>query len=90
MVKLYTSLETDEHHLLVMEYCNNGDLHDYIKKNLGGFMTEDQAIEALTQILNGFKDLIGLMVLHRDIKLKNIMVHNSTLKIADFGLSKLG
>ena len=53
-------------------------------------MSEDQAIDALTQILNGFKGLHGQMVLHRDIKLKNIMVHNSTLKIADFGLSKFG
>lgn len=42
------------------------------------------------QILNGFKGLHEHMVLHRDIKLKNIMVHNSTLKIADFGLSKFG
>lgn len=83
-------METEDYHLLVMEYCNNGDLHYYIKNHLGGFMNEDQAIESLTQILNGFKALHGHMVLHRDIKLKNIMVHNTTMKIADFGLSKFG
>jgi serine/threonine protein kinase len=30
------------------------------------------------------------MILHRDVKLKNIMVNNTIIKIADFGLSKFG
>ena len=90
VVKLYESLETEEYNLLVMEYCNDGDLHHYIKDVLGGAMTEDQALGSLIQILNGFKGLHEQLVLHRDIKLKNIMVHNGVLKIADFGLSKMG
>jgi serine/threonine protein kinase len=34
--------------------------------------------------------LQALFVIHRDLKLKNILVNDGILKIADFGLSKMG
>lgn len=40
------------------------------------------------QILDGFKSLRKQGIIHRDIKLKNILVtKNNVLKIADFGLA---
>jgi len=41
----------------------------------------------MKQILNGFKSLRKQGIIHRDIKLKNILVKNNVLKIADFGLA---
>ncbi len=32
----------------------------------------------------------GMDVIHRDLKLKNILVKDGILKICDFGLSKIG
>lgn len=40
-----------------MEYCKYGDLHDYIKGKPTSTLTEEEALNILVQILNGFKGL---------------------------------
>ena len=52
-------------------------------------MTEQEAVEYLIQILNGFKTLVKYKILHRDFKLANLMRHNNLIKIVDFGFSKI-
>jgi len=37
-----------------MEFCNGGDLEHYIKKK-GVRLREDEAVEFLKQMLNGFR-----------------------------------
>jgi serine/threonine-protein kinase ULK/ATG1 len=70
-----------------MEYCNEGDLADYLKARK--MLSEDEAVEFLIQILNAFKTLVKHKIMHRDFKLANILKHDGELKIADFGFSKL-
>jgi len=90
VVRLYECIETPEYQYLVMEYCKHGDLHDYIKAKPNSTLAEEEAMGILVQILNGFKGLHEILVIHRDIKLRNILVaENDRIKIADFGLSKI-
>ena len=43
----------------------------------------------MVQILNAFKTLIKNNIMHRDFKLANILKHDGTIKIADFGFAKI-
>jgi serine/threonine-protein kinase ULK/ATG1 len=104
ITKLYDLKKTSNNFYLILEYCNEGyffrindrDLMDYLKKKKR--LTEDEASEFLIQILNCFKTLVKNKILHRyiynilefrDFKLANILKHNGSLKIADFGFAKL-
>ena len=75
---------------LVLEYCNNGNLRDYLKSK--GKLPEKSAKGILTQIIQGLDVLIQNDILHRDIKPENILCHSEngalTFKICDFGFSK--
>ena len=41
---------------MILEYCNDGDLSDLLKNKK--YFAEDDAIDYLLQILNGFKTLV--------------------------------
>lgn len=56
-MRLYDCIDKPNHHYLVMEYCKYGDLHDYIKGKPTSTLTEEEALNILVQILNGFKGL---------------------------------
>ena len=75
---------------LVLEYCNEGTLRDYLKKM--GKITEYEAKKILSQIIEGMDGLIQKDIIHRDIKPENILCHREgsslTFKICDFGFSK--
>ena len=42
----------------------------------------------LKHIINGLMELHRHRIVHRDLKAENIMSHNGTYKIIDFGFSK--
>jgi serine/threonine protein kinase len=50
--------------------------------------TEDEAVEILTQLIDGFKEMHRQGILHRDLKPANILIHQGKMKIADLGFSK--
>lgn len=79
--------KTSNNFYLIMEFCNDGDMDTYLKKRK--YLTEDEAVEVLCELINGFKHLYKHNILHRDLKLANILRHDGVIKIADFGFSKI-
>ncbi|XP_054466443.1 serine/threonine-protein kinase ULK1a isoform X2 [Anoplopoma fimbria] len=81
---------------LVMEYCNGGDLAEYLHSK--GMLSEDTIRVFLQQIGQAMKVLQGKGILHRDLKPQNILLcHpegrrsspiNTSIKIADFGFAR--
>ena len=88
VVKLYETFETKRHMLLSMELCAGGDLLNYVRKRKK--LDEDVSRVVFRQIIEGLGYIHKKRILHRDIKLDNILLDgNGNVKIADFGVSKL-
>ena len=98
-VELIEDFETDEHYNFVMELCDS-DLDVQLKNHFKNYKTgfnELQVYYIMTQFNKIFLKLQNEHVIHRDLKLKNIMIKfNKTIpfigfiiKLSDFGFSKV-
>lgn len=90
IVRLYDAFETVNNIYLLFEFCKDGDLSTYRAKRGGAncFLAESEALTFFRHIVNGFKTLNALKIIHRDIKPPNILLHNGNAKIADFGFAR--
>jgi serine/threonine protein kinase len=69
-----------------MELCQGGDLLQYVRRRRK--VQEPLAKYIFRQIICGLGYIHGLDIIHRDIKLENILIDNEgVVKIADFGIS---
>ncbi len=70
-----------------MEYIDKGDLLTHIKNN--GKFREQEFKPIFRQIVKSLYYLHSENILHRDIKLDNILLNkNGDIKICDFGVSR--
>lgn len=69
---------------LLLEFAAKGDYYKYFKKV--GHIEEAEAAEAIYQLLLALNYLHEKDIIHRDIKLENILIdQNMTIKLCDFG-----
>ena len=105
VVGLVDLMQTNKNIYIVTEYCNGGDLNKCLKKyieiNKRPF-PEELVQYIMKQIISGLDFLHSRKIIHRDLKLDNILICfnsdkdksslnllNSTAKITDFGFSKI-
>jgi serine/threonine protein kinase len=70
----------------VMEYCEGGELFNYIVKNRR--LSDEESAFFFYQLINGLEYIHSLGIVHRDLKPENLLLTNEhLLKIIDFGLS---
>ncbi|CAD8081157.1 unnamed protein product [Paramecium sonneborni] len=87
VVRFIDEFQQNKYSYIVMEYCNQGDIEKLWLDNNKHF-SEAQTIFYVKQILRGIQDLQKCQVMHRDIKMKNILMHNDQIKLGDLGFSK--
>ena len=73
---------------LVFEYCPRGDIFDLLASE--GQFDEARSREYFSQLLGAVRHCHSLGVIHRDIKLENILIGlDGTIKLSDFGMSRI-
>ena len=88
IIRLLEVFESKTTFFMVMEYAGGGDMLRFLKER--GSMKESDAKFVFKQILYGLAHIHCRSVLHRDIKLDNILLDCVTgVKICDFGVSKI-
>jgi serine/threonine protein kinase len=87
VVRLFEVLQSCGHYCLAMEYYAGGSVCDHIQAN--GKLCEADARKYMAQLMNGLQYVHSQGVLHRDLKLENLLLNfdRSVLAITDFGLS---
>ena len=103
IVRFYDLKQTKSHYYIVMEYCNGGSLFSCLDKYMKLYrkpFSETIVQYLMKQIVSGLKYIHRNGIIHRDIKLDNILVKfynnedmknlnmmNTHIKITDFGIS---
>lgn len=74
IIKLESSFQGKRKFVMVMEYVGKDCLYDILENSALGVMSEEYAAGAFYQILAGLKYTHESGVVHRDLKLQNIIV----------------
>ena len=86
IVYVFQIIEEEKNIYIIMEYCNKGELFDYIVAHKR--LEEDEASIFFYQLINGVDYIHKKGVAHRDLKPENLLLTvDKVLKIIDFGLS---
>ena len=87
VIQMYNFKVEQDSIYLVLEYCSQGSLLDFIKKD--GRLKGDKLNAICYTLLLGLKDIHDHAFAHLDIKPANILVDRyGRIKLADFGISR--
>jgi serine/threonine protein kinase len=84
--------ENSDYYYIVLEYMEGKDLFDYLSQRSFA-VSEERTKELALQIGQAVKYLHNYGIVHRDIKLENVMMSDcsdkSVPKLVDFGLARI-
>lgn len=86
--QLVDDFETDEYFVLVLEYCENGDMYDLIHAELTSHPRAVDVWKLAREMYLGLSYAHSKGIYHRDLKPENILFTlDGSVKICDWGLA---
>ena len=73
VVHMVDRMKSKNSYYLILDFCNGGDLASLL--NQKERLSEVEAREVIYQVVDGMCHLHSLGVIHRDIKLPNLLLH---------------
>lgn len=88
IVKIYEVFEEGDYLYIILEYCENNSLKDFISLKEGKRLQGKELFNFVLQMTLAVQYCHSMRIVHRDIKPANFLLdHYYRLKLADFGLS---
>lgn len=90
IVVFHDALDTPKQIYIIMDFVGGGSLHHFLKKRPHRRLDDQLAKRLIFQVCQGIKYLHDRHIVHRDVKLENLLLDESgTVKIIDFGFSTI-
>ena len=88
IIRLLEVFESNKNVMIVLEYAGGGDLLQIIKTR--GRLSESECKGIFFQIIDAIKTCHNTGIIHRDVKLDNILLSTdlTEIKLCDFGVSR--
>eukprot|EP00177_Eucheuma_denticulatum_P006981 GFKZ01012695.1.p1 GENE.GFKZ01012695.1~~GFKZ01012695.1.p1 ORF type:complete len:475 (-),score=70.73 GFKZ01012695.1:134-1558(-) len=88
VMKLLDVYDTENSFVLVLEYCDGGELFDLLVEN--GYLPEPQVLDLFQQLVYALEFCHARGICHRDLKPENVLLmSDGRLKLADFGMASI-
>ena len=91
IMKLFEVIDTTKKCNLIMELCEGSTLLSYIRKTPHKQLSEADAKPIMRQIVSAVVHMHSLNIVHRDLKVENILIDDSDgqikIKLIDFGFA---
>lgn len=88
VMKLVDVYDTEHSFVLVLEYCDGGELFDLLVER--GYLAEHLVLDLFQQLVYALQFCHERGICHRDLKPENVLLmSDGRIKLADFGMSSL-
>ena len=89
VVRFYDSFQAASSLYIIMEFCENKDLGQYLKRQMHKHMSETKIWKFFIEMCLGLQYLHANRILHRDIKTINMfLAKDDKIKIGDLGVAR--
>jgi serine/threonine protein kinase len=96
VLRLLECFQNGEDDVLILEYCEGGDVYELYAQNNGVSMEETFVAQLVRQIIMALEHLMRRGVEHRDVKPENLLLYGKPdksgtphVKLADFGWASI-
>lgn len=88
LMRLLDVYDTDSSFVLVLEYCEGGELFDLLVEE--GYLPEENVLDLFQQLVYALDFCHARGICHRDLKPENVLLTaDGRIRLADFGMASL-